>query len=446
MSANGNANRAANGAGSGGRTGNSSSDGGTHVSARGSNGREPRVVVTGLGVVLATGAGRESLASALAAGAPRLTAVNTEPGYHAPGTARQAALAQHVDLSPWLLASRARRLSWPSRFSVAAAEMALADAAIDRQTMAEAPVAVALATAFGTARYAESLVRDIVLQGPEAASPALFSESVANAPAAQVALAADARGTNAAVTQRESGPLQAVLLAAREVRLGRSRVALAGCSEEINSLVHALLGRFRAVAPPSDDGEVARPLDRRRDGMLAAEGAVVLVLEREDDARARGARVLARIAAGVRGFDPTASSYGFGNGGKALGARLASELARQGIDVATIDRIVSGASGSVAGDQLEAAVLRHVFDGRVPPLLAPKGVTGEYAGGHLAAGVLAASGAEAWPTAGFGEADPELGVAPHVPQDGSPLQPAKRVLLSALAAGGAAAWIVLDAA
>jgi len=100
----------------------------------------------------------------------------------------------------------------------------------------------------------------------------------------------------------------------------------------------------------------------------------------------------------------------------------------------------------VAGDQLEAAVLRRVFDGRVPPLLAPKGVTGEYAGGHLAAGVLAAAGADAWPTAGFAEADPELGVAPHVPQDGSPLQPAKRVLLSALAAGGAAAWIVLDAA
>jgi 3-oxoacyl-[acyl-carrier-protein] synthase II len=409
------------------------------------NGSAPDVVVTGLGVVLSTGAGRDSLAAALAAGAPHLTAVDTAPGYHAAGTARQAALAQHVDLSPWLPPSRARRLSWPSRFSVAAAEMALADAAIDRRALAEAPVAVALATSFGTARYAESLVRDIVVQGPEAASPALFAESVANAPAAQVALAADARGTNAAVTQRESGPLQAVLLAAREVRLGRSRVALAGCSEEINPLVHALLGRFRALALPAanGDGEAARPLDRRRSGMLAAEGAVVVVLERADDARARGARVLARIVAGARGFDSTASSYGWGCGGEALGARLAGELARQGIDVASIDRVVSGASGAVAGDRLEAAVLRRVFDGRVPPLLAPKGVTGEYAGGHLAASVLAAAGGCAWATAGFGEADPELGVTPH---DGTPLPAAKRVLASALAAGGAAAWIVFDAA
>ncbi|HET9768171.1 MAG TPA: hypothetical protein VFS60_15060, partial [Thermoanaerobaculia bacterium] len=89
------------------------------------NGSGNEVVVTGLGVVLATGAGRDSLSAALGTGAPHLTAVDTAPGYHAPGTARQAALAQHVDLSPWLPPSRARRLSWPSRFAVAAAEMAL---------------------------------------------------------------------------------------------------------------------------------------------------------------------------------------------------------------------------------------------------------------------------------------------------------------------------------
>jgi 3-oxoacyl-(acyl-carrier-protein) synthase len=410
------------------------------------------VVVTGVGVVLASGAGRESLAAALLAGTPRLVEVDVTQGYHSPGTARRAALAQHVDLTRWLPASRARRLSWPSRYAVVAAEMAIGDAGIDRQALAAAPAAVTIATSFGTARYAETLVRDILAQGPESASPALFSESVANAPAAQVALAAEARGTNAAVTQREAGPLQAVLLAAREVRLQRSRVALAGCSEEINPLVHALLGRFDALALPSAEGEVARPLDRRRSGMIAAEGSTVLLLEREDDARARGARVLARLAGGARAFDPTASSYGWGTGGEALAARLAAELARQGIEVASIDRVVSTASGAVAGDRLEADVLRRLFAGRVPPLLAPKGVTGEYGGGHLAAAVLAASacaasgcaasGCAAWPTAGFREADPELGVVPH---DGAPLPPARRVLASALAAGGAAAWLVLDA-
>ncbi len=401
------------------------------------------VVVTGMGVVHAAGAGREVLAAALGEGRARRCPVDTGGGLHARGTAREAALAQGIDLSRWLPPARARRLSWPSRYAVAAAEMAIADAALDRGALARTPTAVALATAFGTARFAEALVREIVLQGPEAASPSLFSESVANAPAAQVALAADARGTNTAVTQREAGPLQALLFAAREVRLGRCRLALAGCCEEINPLVHSLLGRFRALATPSPAGEVARPFDRRRSGMTAAEGAVVVVLERADDAERRGARVLARLAAGARAFDPTASAHGWGRGGERLGARLGAELARQGISPASIDRVVSGASGAVHGDRLEASVLRRLFGGAMPPLLAPKGVTGEYGGGHLAAAVLAAAGAPAWPTAGFAEPDAELAVVPH---DGSSLPPTRRLLASALAAGGAAAWMVLDGA
>jgi len=405
--------------------------------------REASVVVTGLGVVLAAGLGRDALARSLAAGSAKRSPVDLSAGYHAPGTPREAALAQDLDLSPWLPPARARRLSWPSRYAVAAAEMALADGALPRAALAVAPVAVTLATAFGTARYAEQLVRDILLQGPENASPFFFSESVANAPAAQVALAVGARGANVAVTQREAGPLQAVLLAARELRRGRSRIALAGACEEINPLVHALLGRFRALAPAGEHGEAARPFDRRRGGITAAEGAVVLLLEREDDARARGARILARVLGGERGFDPTATPYGWGHGADVLAQRLANGLRRQGIEAASVDRVVSGASGALAGDRLEAGVLRRLFADALPPVLAPKGVTGEYAGGQLAAAVLAAAGEPAWRTAGFGEADPALGVVPH---DGAPLPRARRVLASALAAGGAASWLLLEAA
>jgi 3-oxoacyl-[acyl-carrier-protein] synthase II len=371
-------------------------------------------------------------------------AVDTTAGHHPSHGPRLAALAHHVDLSPWLPAARARRLSWPSRHAVAAAEMAVREAALPREAIAEANASVVLATAFGTARYAEQMVRDILLQGPEAASPFLFSESVANAPAAQVALALNAPGANVAVAQREAGPLQAVGFAMRELRRGRSRVAFAGCCEEINPLVHALLGRFRAVASPeAEGGEVARPFDRRRSGFVAAEGATVLVLEREAEARQRGARPLARLLAWERGFDPSAPSHGFGTGGAALADRLAAGLLREGIAVASIDRVVSGASGSFAGDRLEASVLRHLFGDRLPPVLAPKGVTGEYAGGHLGAAVLAAAGAPAWGTAGFRDADPELGVEPH---RGGDLPRARRVLATAVAAGGAAAWLVLEAA
>jgi hypothetical protein len=85
-------------------------------------------------------------------------------------------------------------------------------------------------------------------------------------------------------------------------------------------------------------------------------------------------------------------------------------------------------------------VLRAAFGAALPPLLAPKASTGEYGGGFLAAAVLAAGAQEFGPTTGFERVDPELGLRPH---DGRGLPRAEAVLVSSLAAGGAAAWLVL---
>jgi 3-oxoacyl-[acyl-carrier-protein] synthase II len=200
-----------------------------------------------------------------------------------------------------------------------------------------------------------------------------------------------------------------------------------------------------AGAAPDRPGspEAARPFDRRRNGFVMADGAAVLVLEPAAAAGARGARVLARVRAWGGGFDATAGRSGWGTGAEALAAELRAVLDRAGLAPGGIDRIVSGASGAVAGDRLEAAVLRRVWAGRpLPPVLAPKAVTGEYAGGFLAAAVLAAAGRPFGPTAGFAEPDPELGVVPH---DGAPLPAPRRLLVTSLAAGGSAAWLVLEA-
>ncbi|HEV7514981.1 MAG TPA: ketosynthase chain-length factor, partial [Thermoanaerobaculia bacterium] len=115
-------------------------------------------------------------------------------------------------------------------------------------------------------------------------------------------------------------------------------------------------------------------------------------------------------------------------------------LARAGLEPGDIDLVVSGASGSRTGDRLEALTLRAAWGERpLPPIVVPKAVTGEYGGGFLAAAVLAAGGAPFGPTPGFAEADPELGIVPHA---GGPLPAPARVLVSTVAAGGAAAWLV----
>jgi 3-oxoacyl-[acyl-carrier-protein] synthase II len=333
-------------------------------------------------------------------------------------------------------------MSPPSRFAVAAARMALHSAGLEGAL--HGVTAVYLATAFGPCSFSEKLYRAIVDEGPEAASPFLFTECVANAPAAQVAIACGATGPNVTVVEREAGALIALGRGALELAEGRATRALVGGVDELPPLAHALLDHYGALARATPEAcEAARPFDRRRNGFVAAEGATVLVLEEEGAARARGARLLARFRAFGGAFDASASRVGWGRGVGTLERGLRRTLEHAAILPREVTRVVSGASGSVAGDRLEAQVLKAAFaEAAAPSVLAPKGVTGEYGGGFLASAVLACQDRPFGPTAGYAEPDPEVGLVPHA---GGELPPPGAVLVSSLAAGGGAAWVVLAA-
>jgi 3-oxoacyl-[acyl-carrier-protein] synthase II len=403
--------------------------------------KRPAAVITGLGIVGAHGIGRASLEQALLAGRPLASEVDRSAGYHEADSSRLAALVPTLDFARFLPQAEARRLSVPSRFAVVAARMALEDAGL--AALDGRRVAVVLATAFGALLFTEKLVRQILEEGPEAAQPFYFAECVANAAAARVAIALGARGANVTITEREAGPLLALARGAQEVREGRADIAIAGAADEMTALLHALLDRFRSTARAGNRREeAARPFDAARNGVLAGEGAAVCVIEREDEARARGARVLARVAVTGAAFDPTASVSDWGDGHEALARALRAVLAREGRGIEEIDRIVSCASGARRGDRLEAATLAAAWGASpLPPVVTPKAVVGEFGGGLLAAAVLAALGASFGRLVAFETPDPALPVAPH---DGSPLPAPRRVLVTSLAAGGAAAWALLE--
>lgn len=401
----------------------------------------PRACITGVGTVGAAGLGRSALSATLAGGTSSTAQVEL-PG----GPTHPAALLDPGALRPWLPAG-ARRMSPPSRHATAAASMAVEDAGLADEDRAAAPsTAVVLATTFGPMTFSERIYRVILDEDPEQVSPAAFTECVANAPAAQVAIARDARGPNVTVTQREAGALLAVARGAELIRRGQAARALVGVVNEMNPLLVDSLSRLGALAPADADGiPWARPFDRRRAGVIAADGATVLVLEEEEAAASRGARVLARVRGSGGAFDASAGRVGWGAGHAVLGAALRRVVSAAQAGLGEIDRVVSGASGAVSGDRLEALTLQHAWRGAdLPPVLAPKAVTGEHGGGFLAAAVLALDPEVRFgPTRGFAEEDPELGLVPH---DGAELPAARTVLATSLAAGGAAAWLVLERA
>lgn len=431
------------------------------------------VVITGWGAVTAVssggGVGRDAVARAFAEGAPPLSEVDRSGGYHRPDGpsgprgSRRAALLGEVDLSQWISPRRARRMSPPSRLAVASARMALEQAGLGDETQkteadaeadADLPPALAVvtSTSYGPSSYTEDLMRQIFLDSPTAASPFLFSEAVANAPAAQIALALGARGPNVTVTQREAGPLLALAHAAETVSRGRARRAVVAATDEATPLLHAILDRFGVLAGSrrkdrAGSEEIARPFDRRRSGFVLGEGGAALVVEDAAAAAARGARVVARVAGTIGAFDPDAPAHGLSEDPSVLADALSRGLERLGGPAP--DLVVSGACGSVLLDRLEALVLRRAL-GSSPPILVPKAYLGEHGAALLAGALLAAEhateadGLTVAPTPGFSEPDPELGVAPFAGGRLWNLSRTGRILVCGLATGGDAAWTVLD--
>lgn len=400
------------------------------------------VVVSGIGTISAAGMGLDALRTQLVERQPRLSSVNRSDGFHLVGAARMAVLVGEFVSHKWIPPLVARRMNNLSRFSLVAARTALEAAGLEVPTEPDPSVAVVVSTAFGPVAHSTLFLDQMAEDGPEAASPSIFTECVANAPASQIGIHCRASRCSHTLVGREPGPLMAIDRGVAEVRRG-ARFALAGAVEEMPPLVHSILDRFRALARPTHGGvEVARPFDRRRNGVLAAEGSTMFVLEREHVARSRNANILARVRSCFGGFDPSASQYGWGTGADLLAGRLLGGLRKCGLEPSDIDVVVSGASGSRSGDRLEALTLQKAWRGLpLPPVLAPKAVTGEYGGAFLAAAVLAVLDDDYPAVAGFSETDPELQLVPY---DGSPTPPARRALVSSLGSGGAAEWLVLE--
>ncbi|MEO1366599.1 MAG: beta-ketoacyl synthase N-terminal-like domain-containing protein [Acidobacteriota bacterium] len=405
-----------------------------------------RTVIAGWGYVGPTGAGTAAARAAFEEGALPLTEVDRTGGYHRDlpdgRGSRHAALVPTEALAGLIPPRKLRRMSPPSRFAVAATKQAASPwlEAADADGEPAPLTAVVSSTGFGPSSYTEELLRQIFLDQPTSASPFLFTEAVANAPAAQAALELRARGPNITVTQREVGPLLAMGRARRLLEAGRVERALVVAVDEVNPLLHAALDRFGALAGSRGGAEVPAPFDRRRRGPVIGEGAAAVALESESAARARGGGPFWWLRAQVGAFDPTAPMTAWGRRPDALADDLRRGLGRQGVTLDGVDAVLCGASGSVGGDRAEAGVLRALFGDSMPPVLAPKALGAEHGGALLGGAMWLLDGGRFALPPGFEEPDPRCGVVPF----GDDIPAPRRVLVGALAVGGAAAWMMLE--
>jgi 3-oxoacyl-[acyl-carrier-protein] synthase II len=205
--------------------------------------------------------------------------------------------------------------------------------------------------------------------------------------AGQLSIEFGATGPSYVIATACASGTTALGAAADLLRLGRCDVVLAGGSEAmVTPLVMAGFARMGAMSKRNDDPKGAsRPFDAERDGFVAGEGAGLLVLEREADARARGAHIRSLIlghgssadAHHVTAPDPD---------GRGLEQAVRAALADADIGPDEVDHVNAHGTSTPANDLVEAQVLRRVF-ARRPVTTSTKGVTGHLFG---AAGAIEA--------------------------------------------------------
>lgn len=177
----------------------------------------------------------------------------------------------------------------------------------------------------------------------------------------------------------------AVAHAARRIERGLADVVICGGADSmVNPL--GLGGMSRLGAPsPRASADACRPFDRRRDGLAVGEGAAVFVLEREDRARARGARIIARVAGSGTTQDAFKVTAPRPDGGPAAAAMRAA-LRHAGQDASRVGYLNAHGTGTLLNDAAECAAIRLALGTRAEsvPVSSIKGAIG-----HL----MAAAGA-----------------------------------------------------
>ncbi|MGW1432428.1 beta-ketoacyl-[acyl-carrier-protein] synthase family protein [Streptomyces sp. NPDC002431] len=368
--------------------------------------------VTGIGLITAAGVGTEATWRAVTG--------LTEPP-HVPHRTELDGLpcdfmytVAGFDPRAVLGVAAARLMDRFAQLAVLAAREAVADAGLDPEAWDAGRVAVVIGSAHGGLPFYDEQHTLLTERGARRVSPKLAPLTVVNGAASSVATDLGALGPSQAVSTACSSGTVALGTAHQMLRTGACDIVVAGGAESVCSrLLIASACRLKAVSTRREDPAAAcRPFDAHRDGFVVGEGAGLLVLERPEHARARGATVRAHIA-GYAASSDAHSAVAPDPGGLGIERALRAALADAGVESRDIGHVNAHGTSTVSNDLIEGTMLHRVLGDR-PLVTSTKAMTGHTlgaAGGiETALTVLALQRGLVPPTVNLDAPDPEIPV------------------------------------
>jgi len=317
----------------------------------------------------------------------------------------------------------ARRADRYTQLAFAAASQAIAEAGLPGDVDVER-LAVVIGTGVGGLKTLEDECRAFVDGGERSVSPLFVTMMMPNAAAGTIAIELGAHGPGFSVSSACATGSHAIGEAKRMLERGAADVVIAGGTEA--AITPLCMAAFKRMGAPSREG-VSRPFDARRDGFVMGEGAGVLVLERAEHARARGAEILGYVA----GYGASNDAFHMtqpDEDGRGAEKAMRMAITDAGADPAQIGYINAHGTSTPYNDRIETKAIHSVFNGGSPPVSSTKSAIGHLLGAAGAVEALAVLGALQRgllpPTLNFAEPDPacDLDYIPDGPREAPDLE------------------------
>lgn len=326
-----------------------------------------KVMITGIGMLCANGNGKDAVWNSIKAGEPGIGKITR---FDASRCLCQVA-GEVKDFETYAIEGglldkkAARHMARFSQFAVATAVEAWRDAGYTEENKPDMDrVGTLIGNGIGGLDVTGESYKILFDRGPDRLSPLAIPELIANEATGNVSLAIGAKGPAQVVTTACASSTDALGYALDLIRAGRADVVIAGGTEA--TILEFCVGGFmkmRALATKFNDkpSKSSRPFNADRDGFVMGEGAAMLILESEEHAKARGARVYCELA----GYGATSDAYHItapdpsGDGAvKAINIALKDAGVE---DLTTVDYINAHGTSTALNDAMETAAFKRVF-------------------------------------------------------------------------------------
>ena len=341
-----------------------------------------RVVVTGLGIVSPVGNDIASAWASILAGRSGIGPVKridtTNFPTHFGGEIRE------LDLQPYLSAKDARRMDAFMQYGVVAGIQAMRDSGFVVTEANSDRIGILMGSGMGGLEsIEETYSKFLETHSPRKVSPFFIPGSIINLVSGHLSIEFNITGPNLAVATACTTSTHALGLAMRLIQYGEVDAMLAGGSE-MATCVTGMSGFSQARALSQRNGDpqgASRPWDKDRDGFVMGDGAGAMMLEEDESAKARGAKIYAEILGfGMSGdaFHVTAPP----ENGEGARKAMVRALADAEVNPDQVQYVNAHATSTELGDRAETTAIRRAFGAAADKLAvsSTKSMTGHLLG------------------------------------------------------------------